>query len=49
MKENQQDVKKSLKAIDDVCLKCKKHSDSCYVAVAKRSILILNSKQRKTS
>lgn len=47
MKFDSQDVAKAAKAIEDLCLKCAKHSDSCYVAVAKRSIATLIKEEGK--
>jgi hypothetical protein len=41
MNVKQSDVEEALKAIENACLKCKKHCDSCYIAVAARSIAIL--------
>lgn len=38
MKFDAKEVEKAAKAIEDLCLKCSQHSDSCYVAIAKRSI-----------
>lgn len=41
MKFDYEKVAKAAKAIEDLCLKCTKHSDSCYVAIAKRAIATL--------
>jgi len=45
MEIKQSDVIEALRAIDDACLKCEKHCDSCYIAVALRSISILRKKE----
>jgi hypothetical protein len=41
MKFNLEDVNQAVKAIDDLCLKCIRECDTCYVAIAKRSIATL--------
>lgn len=38
MKFDAKKLAKAAQAIEELCLKCSKHSDSCYVAIAKRSI-----------
>ena len=45
MKLNPEAVNKAAQAIEALCLACVKHSDGCYVAIAKRSISTINRKE----
>lgn len=41
MKFPQERVAEAAKALDELCLNCDKHIDTCYVAVAQRAIATL--------
>jgi hypothetical protein len=47
MKYDDQLVRQAAEAIDDLCLNCEKHVDSCYVAVAKRAVATMKKAEDK--
>lgn len=44
LKAEQKKIDTAIKAIEDLCLACEHHSDSCYVAIARRSMATLKNK-----
>lgn len=45
MKADQEKTIQAIEAVERICAKCETHTDTCYVAVAKRSLLTLLGKR----
>jgi len=48
MRMDQKKVDAAIKAIEELCLNCENHSETCYVAVAKRAMATLKTKNETT-
>jgi|GEM_PF-3151452 len=44
MRMDQKKVDAATKAIEELCLNCENHSETCYIAVAKRAMATLKAK-----